>query len=254
MGLPRVNDTLNFSMTIPSSGQKVKYRPYLVKEEKILLQAFESKDTVTCLQAMCDTISACLDEEENIDVPTLATFDIEYMFMQLRAKSVGESSDISVKCKKSECSRANNVSVDLESLSVDVSNKDKIIKINDAISVELGYPTYENMIKGEKLRTEEYGRGHKKNKGAKEAEELSGVFQVIASSIIAVLTEDERIDCRNQQPKEVMAFLDSMTAAQLQLLATFFEDMPALKHTIEFDCKHCGTHNELELKGMSDFF
>ena len=77
MGLPRVNETLNFTMTIPSSGKKVRYRPYLVKEEKILLQAFESQDTVTCLQAMCDTIAMCLDEKEKVDTMELATFDIE---------------------------------------------------------------------------------------------------------------------------------------------------------------------------------
>ena len=88
MALPRINESLNFNMTIPSTGERVKYRPYLVKEEKVLLQAFESKDTEMCLQAMSDTIASCLDPNSNVDVSTLATFDIEYMFTQLRAKSV----------------------------------------------------------------------------------------------------------------------------------------------------------------------
>jgi hypothetical protein len=242
MGLPRVNETLNFTMTIPSSGKKIKYRPYLVKEEKILLQAFESKDTVTCLQAMCDTISACLDERESVDVMELATFDIEYMFTQLRSKSVGESSSISVKCK--ECSYSNDVVVDLDALSVDVSDTETIIKINDDISVELQYPTYKSMLAGEKV----------KEQGKTEDYKMDDVLEMIAGSVVAVITENERIDCRDQSPKEVMAFLDSMTAGQLQLLSVFFEDMPSLKHLIEYDCKECKTHNELELKGLSDFF
>ena len=244
MGLPRVNETLNFTMTIPSSGKKVKYRPYLVKEEKILLQAFESEDVVTCLQAMCDTISACLDEKENVDVLHLATFDIEYMFLQLRSKSVGESSTVSVKCNNTECNAANDAVINLESLSVDVSSDDKIIYISDEISVELRYPTYETMIVGEKSKS-----------ANKESDQgMSGVMKMIATSIVAVMTEDERIDCRDQTMKELEEFLDSMTASQLQLLSVFFENMPALKHTIEFDCKECETHNELELKGLNDFF
>lgn len=244
MGLPRVNDTLNFSMTIPSSGQKVKYRPYLVKEEKILLQAFESEDTVTCLQAMCDTISACLDEKENVDVMELATFDIEYMFTQLRSKSVGESSEISVKCKNTDCNAANKVSINMESLSVDVTAVDKIVTINDQFSVELQYPTYKSMLKGEE------GKSASKTQD----QNINDVLELISGSIVAIMTDDERIDCRSQPPKEVMAFLESMTASQLQNVSEFFENMPALKHTIEFDCKECKTHNELELKGLSDFF
>ena len=242
MGLPRVNETLNFNMTIPSSGKSVKYRPYLVKEEKILLQAFESQDTVTCLQAMCDTIEACLDEREKVSVGELATFDIEYMFTQLRSKSVGETSTISVKCM--ECSDANDVVIDLDSLSVDVSDTENLIQINDEIGVELQYPTYKSMLAGEAAKSETNT----------EDQNLNGVLEMIAGSIVAVITEKERIDCRSQSPKEVMAFLDSMTAAQLQLLSVFFEDMPSLKHSIEFDCKGCETHNELELKGLSDFF
>lgn len=244
MALPRVNETLNFTMKIPSTGKTVKYRPYLVKEEKILLQAFESKDTVTCLQAMCDTISSCLDEKEKVDVMQLATFDIEYMFTQLRSKSVGESSEISVKCKNTECNAANEVSVNLENLSVDVSSEDKIVKISDQFSVELQYPTYKNMLANEEA----------KSPSNTQDQNMNDVLEMIAGAIVAIMTEDERIDCRGESQKELMAFLDSMTASQLQNLSTFFEDMPSLKHKVEFDCKECETHNELELKGLSDFF
>ena len=132
----------------------------------------------------------------------------------------------------------------MESLSVDTSAVDKIVSINDQFSVELRYPTYKSMLENEDGKS-----------GSKSQDQnMDDVLSMIAGSIVAIMTEDERIDCRNQQPKEVMAFLESMTAAQLQQLAKFFEDMPALTHTIEFDCKKCETHNELELKGLSDFF
>ena len=100
MALPRINETLNFSMTVPSTGKKVKYRPYLVKEEKVLLQAFESGDTKTCLEAMVDTLDACIDPKSKLDIGSLATFDVEYLFIKVRSKSVGESSTVMVNCKE----------------------------------------------------------------------------------------------------------------------------------------------------------
>ena len=88
MALPRINETLNFTMKVPSTGKTIKYRPYLVKEEKVLLQAFESGDTKTCLEAMVDTLEACIDPKSKLDVATLATFDVEYLFIKVRSKSV----------------------------------------------------------------------------------------------------------------------------------------------------------------------
>ena len=238
MALPRVNETLNFTMTVPSSGDRVKYRPYLVKEEKILLQAFESGDVTTCLEAMIDTLSACLDAKEKVDLSKLATFDVEYMFTQVRGKSVGESSTILVKCK--ECGEPNEYVVDLEELVVDVTQTDNIIEINSDISVEMKYPTYENLMGA--------------NVDKIQANDTESAMELLAASIGAVLTDDERIDCAEQKLSEVVDFLSSMTTGQLQNVSQFLEDMPALKHQAEFDCKKCETHNEMELKGLSDFF
>jgi len=237
MALPRVNETLNFTMKIPSTGKTVKYRPYLVKEEKILLQAFESQDTKTCLQAMCDTIEMCLDVKENLDVKELATFDIEYMFTQLRAKSVGETSEILIKCK--ECQEPNEVEVELDKLVVEVNEVRNIIVINEDISVELRYPTYKSLLNGDIESS---------------TEDPTAIMNLLASSLVAVLTEHERIDCDSQSSKEVEEFLESMTASQLKLVSSFFEDMPTLKHDAVFDCKKCSAHNELKLEGLSDFF
>ena len=238
MALPRINETLNFTMSVPSTGQKIKYRPYLVKEEKVLLQAFESGDVTTCLEAMVDTLESCIDENSKLDVASLATFDVEYLFTQVRSKSVGEKSAIQIKCKK--CEEANTYSVDLDELEVEVDKKDSIIKVNDDISVEMRYPTYQTLISGD-------------YNAAKEDDTENGL-KLLAASISAVLTEDERIDCSSQPHEEVLDFLSSMTTGQLASVSSFLDSMPTLKHDVEFDCEKCGEHNEIELKGLSDFF
>ena len=237
MALPRINDTLNFTMTVPSTGDRVKYRPYLVKEEKVLLQAFESGDVQTCLEAMIDTLDACIDEKQNIDIGSLATFDVEYMFTQVRSKSVGERSGIQIKCKS--CEEPNGYSLDLDELKVEVSTTANLIKINDDISVEMKYPTYRSLIGSE---------------NGSEVTDTDTALKMLAASVDAVLTDDERIDCKDQSQEEMVDFLSSMTAGQLQKVSAFLEDMPALKHLAVFDCEKCGEHNELELKGLSDFF
>jgi len=237
MALPRINETLNFSMTIPSTGQSVRYRPYLVKEEKILLQAFESKDAQTCLEAMCDTVSSCLDQSENINVAKLATFDIEYMFTQLRSKSVGEISNIFIRCK--ECQETNPYSINLEELHIPVEKGTNILSVTDSISVEMKYPTYESMINGDIENAEK---------------DVNVAFELIASSIAAVITQEERIDCSDLAKSEITDFLNSMTANQFKVITDFLQSMPALKHNAVFNCIKCETENELELKGLSDFF
>jgi len=239
MALPRINETLNFNMTIPSTGERVQYRPYLVKEEKVLLQAFESKDTEMCLQAMSDTISSCLDPNSNVDVSNLATFDIEYMFTQLRAKSVGETSTIMIRCKNQECKEANEYHIDLETLNVEVPKNNNIIKITKDISVELCYPKYSTLVTGEVENAEK---------------DMDAALKLLSSCIVAVLTTEERIDARDQSEEELIEFLQSMTATQLKGLTSFLENIPALKHDAKFNCEKCGTENELQLKGLSDFF
>ena len=237
MALPRINETLNFTMTIPSTGNKVKYRPYLVKEEKVLLQAFESGDTKTCLEAMADTLSACIDPKENVDVSSLATFDVEYMFVKVRSQSVGETSRVQIKC--AECQTPNTVVIPLDEVEIDVKKEDAVIPITDNISVEMRYPTYRTLMD---------------NDLSADTENMDTAMSVLASSISAVLTDEERIDASEQTTSEMVEFLSSMTTSQLQSLSDFLEKMPALRHDIEFSCEECQHENKLELKGLSDFF
>ena len=238
MALPRVNETLNFSMKIPSTGERVKYRPYLVKEEKVLLQAFESQNLSSILETMCDTIAACLDQKSKVQVDNLATFDVEYMFTQIRASSVGETSDIILKC--TECDRDNTVSVDLTELEVKVDDIDKLIEITDEVSVEMRYPSYQVLIDED---IQEISDGN--------AEQ---VISLVAGSIVAVLTDEERIEVSTESPEEVKEFLNSLTATQFQKVAAFLQEMPQLQHHVNFKCEGCGADNEKELRGLSDFF
>ena len=238
MALPKINETLNFTATIPSTGKKIKYRPYLVKEEKILLQAFESQNIGSIIEAMCDTISACIDPRSNVDVDNLATFDVEYLFTQLRAASVGETSTVLVKC--SECETDNEISVDLSELEVHVENTDNVVQLTDEISVEMKYPSYSS-LNGDELQ----------NLNENDAE---SVIALLSSSLEAVLTEEERIDVKSQKPDEVKEFLNSLTTAQFQKIATFLQNLPALEKGISFTCENCGKENETKLRGLADFF
>jgi hypothetical protein len=236
MALPKVNEVLKFNLTIPSTGQNVRYRPYLVKEEKVLLQAFESKDEVACINAMCDTLESCIDPADNIVVSQLATFDLEYMFLKVRSKSVGETSDILISCK--DCNKQNDYAVDLELVDIQVNDNDYIVEITDAIKVEMKYPSYSAVISGDGIDTNS----------------VDGALDLIAGCISAVHTEEERLDCNNIDKSEVLEFLGSMTASQLKGISSFVENMPALQHDIAFKCSKCGSDNELTLKGLTDFF
>ena len=235
MALPRVNDVLKFSIKIPSTGQTVRYRPYLVKEEKVLLQAFESRDAKACMQAMCDTIESCLDPSNNLSVSKLATFDLEYLFLKIRSKSVGESSDIIIRCQ--ECQEGNDYSVDLDSITIEVNDNDNIVDITDDIKVEMQYPTPETLMRS-----------------SLSDDESQDPLEILSDCIAAVHTAEERVDCSNESKTEVIEFLSSLTATQLKNISDHVELMPALTHDISLKCKSCGADNNLTLKGLTDFF
>ena len=145
--LPKLNATPTHELTIPSSGQKVSYRPYLVKEEKILLLAFESQDEKQAMQAMVDTIIACVNEKLN--PKTFTSFDVEYMFTQIRSKSVGETTKINVAC--SECGTMHEHTINLVELKVEVPEINNVIELTDTISAELRYPPFNAFIKNSML-------------------------------------------------------------------------------------------------------
>ena len=230
MALPKLNETPKYELNLPSTGQKIKFRPYLVKEEKVLMLAAETKDTAQIMSAIMDTIQACVQTPLNLS--KLTTFDIEYLFIKLRSKSVGEVSNINLACKS--CKEPNEYTVDLESIECVGGTKSKIIELDDKISVQMKYPSYEDIDFNE--------------------DESSLGFKLLASSIEAVITDDERISLEDETPESIREFLESMTKDQFDKLSDFLLDMPQVKHEVKFDCTKCGNHNQVELKGIQSFF
>lgn len=232
MALPKLNDAPKYEITIPSTGKSVRYRPYLVKEEKVLMIAFESGDQKQTLTAIVDTLKSCIQEE--IDVDSLTTFDIEYLFTQIRSKSVGESTTVLLTC--SSCGHKNETDIDVSQIKVNVPQEGNIIELTPSISVEMKYPSYLD-IQNADLN----------------GNELEVGFDLVATCIGAILTEEERVSTKDVDRKEITEFIESMTQEQFRKIGEFMESIPAMTHTEEFLCVSCGEQNSVTLKGMQDF-
>ena len=233
MALPKLNESPNYSTTSPSTGQKVTFRPYLVKEEKVLMIAFETGDQNQSLQAICDTLEACISEE--IDVKNLCTFDIEYLFTQIRSKSVGETATITLPC--SECDKRTEVGVSLQDINIDVGDVENTIQLTDSISIQMKYPSYAQVLSLDLANANDTEVG----------------FNMIAKCISAILTEEERIDTKDVKEDEVMSFIEQMTADQFKDVTQFLQDIPTLNQDVEYICNSCGHENKTRLKGINDF-
>lgn len=234
MALPKLNDTPKYNITIPSTGKKVKFRPYLVKEEKVLLIAMESKDTVAAIEAIVDTITSCI--ADNINPEKLTTFDVEYLFTQIRAKSSGETTNILMAC--SDCNVQNEVSIKLDDLKIKVPKVKTLYKLNDETSIELKYPSYSILT--------EYDM-ESENTAQKS-------FEMATSCIDSILYGEERIDSSDCSREELLEFLDSMTTDQFKIITSFVETMPRLSHNVKFKCESCDVDNDHLIEGMQSFF
>lgn len=234
MSLPKLNNVPKYEVTIPSTGQKVKYRPYLIKEEKILLIAMESKDQVQALSAIVDTITACIHDK--IDNKKLTTFDVEYLFLKIRSKSVGEKSNITLACPT--CKTENKVVVDLDSIKIDVKKLDPIIKLTDKISLKMKWPSYNSVATN--IITS--------------ATPIEQAFAVVEQCIETIQTEEENFFVKDLNEGELKDFLENLTSTQYGLLIEFVSTMPKLKHEIKHNCDKCNFLIEVTLEGINDFF
>ena len=234
MALPKLNnDVPKYEFTVPSTKEVKKYRPFLVKEQKVLLVAFESKDERMLLNSMLDCIKGCV---QNFNVHDAPTYDVDYAFLQVRAKSVGETSKLVFKCK--ECATENDVRVNIDDINIKVDNSNNKINITDKIIVEMKHPTFSQMAASESLN---------------EKSPTVQVFGLIRESINSVMTDDERIDMRDIEKEEFQEFIESMTQEQFTKIREYIENIPKLSHDIEFDCIKCNTHNEIKVEGLQSF-
>jgi hypothetical protein len=238
MALPKLNDTPKYELTVPSTGAKIKFRPFLVKEEKVLLLAMESQEQTQIFSAITDTIDACI--QGDFDVKTLTSFDVEYLFIKIRGKSVGETSTIGLKCGNEECNFQNEVSIPLDEIKVQgLGAVNNTIVLDDSISVEMAYPTFDTVFS---------------DKDVTEAEGSTQLFALLRKCMVAILTEEERVDVSEYPAADVDAFIESTNQQQFQKMVAFVEAMPKVSHKVKFTCTECSKENEFTLEGMQDFF
>ena len=236
MGLPLLNSAPKYEVKIPSSGEVVRFRPFLVKEQKVLLIAYESKDKKQIINAMLDCISNCITDD--INVYNLSTFDADYLFTQIRSKSVGEGVDILLACE--DCRADNDIHINLDEIQVEITKKEEVVKLTNEISVKMSYPTYARYLQSNTIFD------------ATTSTDL--IMEIIISCIDSIMTEEENINARDESREDLITFIDSMTQDQFMKLSQFIEDMPVMKQDINFKCQSCGYENKRTLEGIDDFF
>jgi rubrerythrin len=240
MALPMMSAP-TYNMVVPSSGLSVKYRPFLVKEEKALLVAQQSEDIRVMVDTLKGVIKTCVLDE--IDADKLATFDLEYMFTQIRAKSVGEIVELIFPCdvdhgEQNEKARVK-ISIDLTTIQVEKNeNHNAKVELFNDVGVVMKYPTVDDM---------------KKLDGMNE-NDLDAVFKVVAGAIDYIYTGDEVFHAKEQKQEDLLNFLYNLTSEQFMKIQGFFDTMPKLKKEVEYDCPVCGLHHKKSLEGLQSFF
>lgn len=234
-GLPKL-DTPSYQLTIPSTGNTISYRPYLVKEEKILMMAIESNDANQMMNAVKDVIRSCTND--SVDVDSLAMFDLEYIFTQLRSKSVGESATIKLKCE--ECDESNEVEINLDETYVDTPDAEtKVISLTDTIGVSLRYPSVNNLMKAQAIKV---------------TSEVDRMFELIIKCIDSIYSGDQVFDATEQSDKELRDFIESLSSKQFNEIREFVEAIPSATIDVSFNCVSCSHKNEFNVKGLANFF
>tara|TARA_B000000609_G_C24049919_1_gene280673 strand:+ start:20 stop:730 length:711 start_codon:yes stop_codon:yes gene_type:complete len=235
--IPKLNDTPKYELNIPSMNKQVKFRPYLVKEEKVLMMAFESKDQKAALDAVAETITSCVNDE--IQIKDLKLYDIEYMFTKIRAKSVGEQAKLLVTC--TSCQSKNEISVDIDKVEVTSPGEvENVIQITDDVSVEMTYPNFNKMISNEKIMAQQ--------------SDVETLIELIADCIVCINTEDEKVMLRDEPRDKIIEFVDSMTNDQFKKLRNFVESVPRVQINHEYVCESCKEKKEVTIRNIADFF
>jgi len=234
MALPKFNDVPKYDVEIPSTKQKIRYRPFLVKEQKILLMALETKDQKSILAAITDTLESCI--EDNIMIRQLTSFDVEYLFTQIRSKSVGEKTTIGFYC--TECEEQTDVEIDLSTINIDVPDINKTIELNEQYKLDMKYPTYFGLLEDE-INSES---------------NIEQIYRMLILCLDKLKTDDEIIDFADESKEDIMNFIEQLTTGQFDKIMDFVNKIPALQHDVEFECTGCGHKNTSTLQGISDFF
>ena len=238
MPLPKIA-TPTYELTLPSTGKQVQYRPFLVKEEKLLVIALESEDNKQITTAIKAVLKACV-LTKGIKVETLPTFDIEFLFLNIRGKSVGEELELNIICPDDATTEVT-VTIDLDDIEVQRDeNHTNQIKLDDTLMMEMKYPSLDEFIKN--------------NFDFNDKNQMDQSFQLIASCIDKIYTEDEVWATADCTKKEVNEFLEGMNSNQFKEIETFFTTMPKLSHTISVTNPKTKVKSDVVLEGLAAFF
>ena len=238
MPLPKIA-TPTYELELPSSGKTIQYRSFLVKEEKLLVIALESEDTKQITTAIKAVIKACI-KTRGVKVEALPTFDIEYLFLNIRGKSVGEDLDVNIICPDDKETEVK-VNINLDDIQCkknsDHTNK---IKLDEDLMMEMKYPSLDEFIKS--------------NFDLEEKNQMDQSFDLIASCIDKLYNDDEVWASEDCSKKERSDFLESMNSAQFKEIEKFFETMPKLSHTIKVTNPKTKVVSDVVLEGLASFF
>tara|TARA_B100000427_G_scaffold326118_1_gene334183 strand:- start:499 stop:1215 length:717 start_codon:yes stop_codon:yes gene_type:complete len=237
MPLPQINAP-TYELTIPSSKRKIRYRPFLVKEEKILVIAMESNDIGDIARAVKQVLGQCI-LTKGTKIDKLSTFDIEYLFLNVRGKSVGETVDIKVTCPDDGVTTVP-VTVDLDAIQVTFDPEhDKDIILDDKLKMRMKYPSLDEFIK-ENFQVDQVG--------------FEQSIEMIASCVDMIYSEDETWTSADFTQKEMVDFLEGLGSKQFKELEKFFTTMPKLTHEIKVTNPKTKKENTIKLEGLAAFF
>ena len=239
MPLPKIN-TPTYELTLPSTGKKIKYRPFLVREEKILIMAMESEDMTEITNAIVQILSDCILTKD-VKVEQLATFDIEYLFLNVRAKSVGETVDVNITCPDDGETQVE-MSINIDSIKVQKTRGHKnIIKLDDELSMKLRYPSLEQFVENN-FET------------AEGTSEVGQSLSMITSCVDMIYNQEESWEASDYSKKELDEFIEQLNTKQFKQIEKFFTTMPKLSHTIAVKNPNTGVESEVVLEGLASFF
>ena len=238
MPLPKINTPI-YELTIPSTKKKIRYRPFLVKEEKVLIIAMESEDPKQIANAVKDVISACV-LSRGIKVQDLSTFDIEYLFLNIRGKSVGEDVELMITCPDDGVTQVP-ITINLDEIQIQTDPKhSRDIKLDDNLSLRMKYPSMNEFIKNNFNQTGEI--------------KVSDTFDLIVSCIDQIYNEEESWPAVDSTKKELLEFVEQLNTKQFKEVETFFESMPKLSHTIQVKNPNTDVESDIVLEGLTSFF
>ena len=238
MPLPKVN-TRTYELVLPSTNKKIKYRPFLVREEKILIMALETEDAKQITSSVIEILNACI-LTRGIKIEKLATFDIEYLFLNVRAKSVGESIDVNVTCPDDNKTTVE-VKVDIDSIKI-IKNKNHkdTVKLDDTLSLKLNYPSIEQFIEN----------NFESSKGS----EITSTLDMITSCIDMIYSDEESWNASETPKKDLEEFIEQLNTKQFRVIEGFFDTMPKLSHSIKVKNPKTDVESTVVLEGLAAFF